>query len=486
MITAVGQQKANGAYYTPEPVARTLVRWVVRHEGDRLLDPSCGDGRFLEHHANSVGVEFDPAAAVAATRRGLHRTIHVEDFFAWAERTSARFDCAAGNPPFIRYQRFSGDLRRRARQLCLREGIQLSGLSSSWLPFIVVTTNLLKPGGRLAFVVPAEIGHSTYAAKLLSFLARRFGDVRVVAIQESVFPDLSQDAWLLYAADKGATTDSISFAALTQFASSVRPPRGVSIPLTELRAWRHRLRPFLLTDEQRVLYRRLSRDLHSAALGELARVGIGYVTGANEFFHLRPSQAARLGIPDQFLLPTVRNGRSLRTGRVTSATIDGWRKRDEPYLLLALSRQQSLPATVRRYLDSAAGQEARQAYKCRNRSPWYVVPDVLIPDAFLTYMSGEGPSLVANEAHCTCTNSIHAVRLLQKLDVADFVMRWQHPLTRLSCELEGHPLGGGMLKLEPREAARVRVAHGLLRLSRRDNELIEESITALRNWRHYA
>jgi hypothetical protein len=101
-------------------------------------------------------------------------------------------------------------------------------------------------------------------------------------------------------------------------------------------------------------------------------------------------------------------------------------------------------------------------------------------------MSGEGPSLVANEADCTCTNSIHAVRFLRKLDVGNFVTRWRHSLTRLSCELEGHPLGGGMLKLEPREAARVRVAHGPLRLSRRDNELIEESTTSLRNWRHYA
>jgi len=26
---------------------------------------------------------------------------------------------------------------------------------------------------------------------------------------------------------------------------------------------------------------------------------------------------------------------------------------------------------------------------------------------------------------------------------------------KLSCELEGHALGGGMLKLEPREAARI-------------------------------
>jgi adenine-specific DNA-methyltransferase len=34
---------------------------------------------------------------------------------------------------------------------------------------------------------------------------------------------------------------------------------------------------------------------------------------------------------------------------------------------------------------------------------------------------------------------------------------WQTSLTRLSVEIEGHPLGGGMLKLEPTEAANVLV-----------------------------
>jgi hypothetical protein len=34
---------------------------------------------------------------------------------------------------------------------------------------------------------------------------------------------------------------------------------------------------------------------------------------------------------------------------------------------------------------------------------------------------------------------------------------WQTSLTRLSVEIEGHALGGGMLKLEPTEAGRVLV-----------------------------
>ena len=61
-------QKQHGAYYTPDDVVRALIGWAVHDESDRLLDPSCGDGRFITSHAKSVGIEQDPkSAAVAAT-----------------------------------------------------------------------------------------------------------------------------------------------------------------------------------------------------------------------------------------------------------------------------------------------------------------------------------------------------------------------------------------------------------------------------------
>jgi len=65
-----------------------------------------------------------------------------------------------GNPPFIRYQRFSGDLRRRALARAEEQGVRLSELSSSWAPFLVHSSSILSPGGPLAMVVPAEVGYA--------------------------------------------------------------------------------------------------------------------------------------------------------------------------------------------------------------------------------------------------------------------------------------------------------------------------------------
>ncbi|WP_430253111.1 N-6 DNA methylase [Neorhizobium sp. DAR64872/K0K18] len=188
--------KAAGQYFTPEHVSKSLVDWVVRSPTDLLLDPSCGDGAILCHHANSRGIELDLHAAWVARERVPSANIDNIEFFSWAASTDERFDCAAGNPPFVRYQHFKGITKNAALAICAAQDVKLSGLSSTWPAFLVATASLLKTGGRMAFVVPAEIGHAPYAKSLLDFLVRSFSYVQVIAVRDKLFPRLSEDCWL--------------------------------------------------------------------------------------------------------------------------------------------------------------------------------------------------------------------------------------------------------------------------------------------------
>lgn len=484
-MTSRLSQKEAGAYYTPDPVVTSLLKWAVRSEEDRLLDPSCGDGRFIAGHRNAVGIEQDYHATQTAMARAPWALVHEGDFFAWAGETAERFECAAGNPPFIRYQTFNGETRKRALELCTRLGADFSGLASSWAPFLVAAAALLKPGGRMAFVVPAEIGHAPYAAPLLDYLVGHFATVQVVAVRSKLFPDLSEDCWLLYADGFGATTQHIRFSALESFRPSARPPREyVTVGVREWRdAWNRRLRPFLISQQMRDLYLDIALANKAPRLGDLASVGIGYVSGANDFFHLRPSEAEKWDIPAALLHPTVRNGRALPPSRVTASVVERWKRNDDAVLLLKLPKMDDVPRAVRRYLDTEAGQTARQAYKCRVRDPWYSVPDVQIPDFFLSYMSGLEPNLVRNDANCTCTNSVHSVRL-KSATARPYLSSWGSPFVHLSCELQGHPLGGGMLKLEPREATQILLPDPAI-IRRADNDVIADAIQTMRSWRHY-
>jgi hypothetical protein len=338
----------------------------------------------------------------------------------------------------------------------------------------------------MAFVVPAEIGHAPYSAPLIEYFASHFAVLHIVAVRDKLFPDLSEDCWLLFAEGFGQATEEIRFSSMSRFKRMGVPPKTfVRVPMPDWRTWGCRLRPFLMQGNARKLYRGLVEEEKTKRFSDLANIGIGYVTGANSFFHLRPSDASRLRIPKQLLHPTVRNGRALPKQRLTASTVGIWQENDEPILLLRMPKSGPVPASVARYLDSDAGVVAREAYKCRVREPWYSVPDVQVPDFFLSYMSGLEANLVRNDAGCTCTNSVHSVRLHQGVDSSNLLDMWESPFIKLSSELEGHPLGGGMLKLEPREAGQIAFPEKSA-LERADTSIVQEALTTLREWRHYA
>ena len=217
---------------------------------------------------------------------------------------------------------------------------------------------------------------------------------------------------------------------------------------------------------------------------QVARTRIGYVSGANDFFHLRPSQARSLRIPSNMLYPTVRNSRILPDGDVTARTVETWIDSDLPVLLLRIPKTYDLPPPVRHYLNTEMGMRARKSYKCRNRKPWYSVPDVRIPDFFLTYLAGCRPSMVRNSASLTCTNTVHCIRVRSGADAKSIAQSWQHPFVDLSCELEGHPLGGGLLKLEPREVGRIALPTPSA-VPKGSSDVIREAVSTMRSWRHY-
>ena len=471
--------KSFGAFYTDGAVADFLVGWAVRSGADRVLDPSFGGGIFLEAALGRLGdahklygVELDPEvhARVASllTARGLPpQNLIRADFFNLDAGTELLppLDAVVGNPPFIRYQKFSGDVRAKALARALEQGVRLSRRSSAWAPFLVHSVSLLKPGGRLGMVVPAELGHAAYARPVLRFLTESFASVTLLTFKEPLFPRLSQDTLLLLAEERGSAFEGLFW----RDVGSVReleflgaPPQTTRLDAPALLEG-DKLVSYFAPPDARELYRELGSSESVKRLGELAEVGIGYVTGANKFFHLGKEDAAAWGIPEGFLRRAVFRGGAFQGVRFgANDWLDGAQKGDAGYLL-ALSDhppENPLPESVRRYLEHGETTGVHKAYKCRVRSPWYVVPQVRKADAFLTYMSGLRPQLLANDAGAVAPNTLHVVRLRPQSPVPKSALSalWLTSLTSLSVELEGHALGGGLLKLEPTEARRVLVA----------------------------
>ncbi len=414
----------------------------------------------VELDADVLEVVGDSLVAEQALKRG---NLLRSDFFDVEPAALPQFDAVVGNPPFIRYQSFTGASRQTAIRRAAEQGVALSALTSSWAPFIVHSVAMIRHGGRLAMVVPMEVGHAAYARPVLSHLARSFARITLLTFRLPLFPDLSQDTLLLLAEGRGEPFEGLGWRDLESFENL--PGLGEDIAGSQLldhsalASGDDRLAMNFIHEDARDLYRELAASPLTMRLHDIARVGIGYVSGANHYFHVEPEWVQDWQLAPQYVSHAVYRGRAF--SGITFSEED-WRsaaaKGNAGYLFHVRSGQ-DLDDKARSYVSYGESIRANQAYKCRVRQPWYEVPGVHVPDVFLTYMSGIRPGMVANAFGAVAPNTLHMVRLhrASRPSAETLVLAWQSSLTSLSVELEGHAMGGGMLKLEPSEARRVLV-----------------------------
>lgn len=120
--------------------------------GDRVIDPSCGDGSFLRTAPKGVDLhacEIDPNYAIMASRL-LGKRLVEGDALSELVGDWGSYDLAIGNPPFSA----QASLEKRASLL---QGYDLgAGRKSQCLEvlFIELFWKLLKLNGRMAIILP--------------------------------------------------------------------------------------------------------------------------------------------------------------------------------------------------------------------------------------------------------------------------------------------------------------------------------------------
>lgn len=465
-------RKARGAFFTPREMCQFIAQWAIRSSDDTVLEPSCGEAAFLIASGERLerlgspraqvsralhGVEMHAASAAAACTlvadAGWGASIRTADFFDVA--ADASFDVVVGNPPYIRYQQFAGESRSKALRATLAQGVRLSGLASAWAPFVVHAASFLKPHGRLGLVLPAELLSVNYAAEIRRFLLNRFKTVRLVTFEDLVFPGVLEEVVLLLAEGQGPAPCFEVYQARS-LSDLAQPDQSA---WTWYRPDAHgKWTPALLQSHAIDVYRTACEGLHFESLLNWGETYLGAVTGNNGYFALSADTAAAHGLSERDLRRISPPGsKHLRGLTFATAAWDALRDDGHACYLFAPNPEQP-SAAAKRYIAWGESQNVHEAYKCRMRRPWWRVPLVEKPDLLLTYMDHARPRLTTNAARVDILNSVYGVRLAEG---RRHVGRRLLPLaalnsvTLLGAEMVGRSYGGGMLKLEPKEADRL-------------------------------
>ncbi|MDQ1439269.1 MAG: adenine-specific DNA-methyltransferase [Acidimicrobiaceae bacterium] len=360
-------------------------------------------------------------------------------------------DAVVGNPPFVRYQEHRGAARQRSIAAALKQGVRLSGLASSWASVVVHSSGFLKPDGRLAMVLPAELLTVHYAEPIRRWLRHRFAGVTLVMFERLQFDDALEKVVLLLAHGSGGC-DSFSLVYVEDASDLASLHFGDSVSVTP--ASEGKWTDLLLPLARRRRYREVVAS-HFLNLSQIGSVELGTVTGANHYFALSEAARHEYGLTEELLRPICPPGsRHLRGTTFTKAHWERLKAAGERVWLLCPEPEDETPS-LRRYVERGEREGVNQAYKCQVRSPWWRPPVVAPPDLFFTYMSHRYPRFVRNTAKTSLLNSMHGVRL--KRDTpravgAALPLLALNSVTMLGAEIHGRAYGGGMLKMEPREA----------------------------------
>lgn len=470
-------QKLRGGYYTPSDLAEFLARWVKQIGPKTLLEPSCGDGAFFTAlgevggFSNTAiqGFELDEAeAAKAATRVGdigLNATIVADDFLQWAvdhfDDPKTKYDTVVGNPPFVRYQYLPEPFQIRAETIFRRLGLHFTKHTNAWVPFILASLKMLRPGGRLAMVVPAEIIHVMHAQALRSYLGRECRRLVVVDPEEIWFSETLQGVVLLLAEKRRSERDVAEGLGIYPVKGrgflKLDPADIFAAPSalngkTVVGKWTRAL----LDPDTRHLLEELSEHADVHAFETIADVDVGIVTGANKYF-LVPDKIVRYYELNQWAHPMF--GRSEHCPGIIydkHQHTENARCGNPTNFLWFDETQHKIDAAARAYIKVGETQSLHTRYKCRVRSPWYTVPSVYSTEIGMLKRAHDAPRLILNKLRAYTTDTAYRIRV-RRVSADKLVGCFINPLTALSAELEGRHYGGGVLELVPSEIERLAI-----------------------------
>jgi len=241
-------RRALGQVMTPQPIVRYILRAAGYRDGEEILgrtlcDPACGSGVFLveairvhlgalrrtgvpaaEHYprvvSRFVGIDIDPLACLF-TRFNLSLLL-APALLAWLQAHPRRFpeplpihqrdtleslaaeiggdvlsltgafDFVVGNPPYRKVSPLSPALRETFQG-------SLYGHPNAYGMFLHAGIEMLRPGGRLGFIVPRSMLSGLYFQNLRRMIEQRtcLEELSLLAERKNVFPQVLQGTMII-------------------------------------------------------------------------------------------------------------------------------------------------------------------------------------------------------------------------------------------------------------------------------------------------
>lgn len=471
-----------GIFYTPSEATRILCEWGIRTPEDHILEPSFGACGFLEASRDRLielkcsapgeqlfGCDIDPNAFSGylipkfGDSNPLKR-FKREDFLRIepGQFHIAQFDAVIGNPPYISYHNMSSDQRKSASELMQRGAYELDSKASLWAYFLVHSLDFLKPGGRIAWILPGSLLHAEYAGAVKELISKAFERSLIIQLGQRLFSAEGTEESTAVLLAEGWNRNAAGGTLKIEYAATLddlqKIVTGWQRGEWEGKAYDSRAGSVLLSPAVSKCIQQIAEARKIYTLGDIANVLIGIVTGANKFFIINSETAQRWQLPQKALRLILSRFNIAAGLRLKTSDIKTLAEKNFRCLLVDTSDMQEDDLALKVYLWSFPEELKQKNVTFDKRNVWHQPDDGRLPDAFFPYMHHYGPRLVMNHAGVTSTNTVHRVFFKEectKIKAMAASISLLSTYSQLSAEIEGRTYGSGALKHEPSEAKRI-------------------------------
>ena len=463
------EQKLRGAYYTPLQLANAMVNLFASDNIHTVLEPSCGDGVFLDSlrqlnlieqigTIDAVEIEPDEAEKVQRNYRN-YQNVHVlnEDFFEFYSRmvdAQTQYDLILGNPPYIRYQYLTETQRELQSDILTSHGMKANKLINAWVAFLVACVQLLSENGRIAFVIPAEILQVAYAEDLRLFLSEHLAKITLITFEQLVFPDIEQEV-VVFIGEKGFVEKGIRIIEMNDLSGFDKLDLQQN-GFQKMQHVKEKWTRYFTTAKEMELIQTIRADNRFAKFADYGLINVGITTGNNGYFSIseevcdeydleivtlpligRSSHAHGIFFTDEDWKKNKASGKSARLVNFPDIPIEDYPERHKAYIALGE--------------DSGEN----EGYKCSIRDRWYIVPSVWIPDAFFLRRNNLYPKFVLNRCNAVSTDTMHRMKFNSDVKPENILLAYYNSISFAFTEICGRSYGGGVLEILPGEMGNI-------------------------------
>ncbi len=466
--------RAKGQFWTPPWLAKVMAGWVTQDRPDVLFDPAVGPGTFFAAAREAgfagefQGFELHSNVFADGWKLGLKpddfRHVRIADFISTS--LPEKFPAIISNPPYIRHHRLIQVQKLELKQLAQNHlGFSLDGRVGLHVFFLLKCLAQLAPGGRLAFLLPADVCEGISSSAFWNRICQQYRLVAAITFADEAapFPTVDTNAMVFLFTKEKPLEDFLWLRVCERNGEAISAALDGRKPSIAVGLHHRNLAEAMKTGLSRPPR---AQNNFGTPLSHFARVVRGIATGGNEFFFLTREQIRSHGLPEKFFRRAIGRTRDCPSDRLTTADLNRLEAAERPTWLLNLANEsnEKLPTQLQTYLKSGELAGLPEKALIKTRRPWYKMEKRTPPPILFSYLGRRDCRFILNEANVVPLTGFLCVYPWDTTE-AGAKKLWRalnHPDTLANLSFVSKSYGGGALKTEPRQLDQLEIPQSVL------------------------